>query len=257
MRSQTTGTVSDDEVSAEDAGADVVQERVRFAGPAGQLAGELAYPNRNAPSFAALIAGPHPYMGGTMANRLVECLAIHLAAVGGVSLRFDYGGTGDSDGRPIDVAASMSAFWETGHAPEDPDRVEDAAAAAAYVASLAAPQVVLVGYSFGCYAAARGWRSSTPAGVVLISPTVSRHELGFLRHWEAPTFVVHSNNDFATPADSVKAWFDTLPEPKRRLCMDDGDHFFRGAEESVAAMCADFVLQSAVEVPIGTEDRPA
>jgi alpha/beta superfamily hydrolase len=251
VRSSTAGTVSADELRA-----GTVRERVRFPGACGDLAGELAYPPRGKPSFATLIAGPHPYMGGTMSNRLVEALAMRLAWSGGVCLRFDYGGTGESDGRPIDVAASMSAFWESGHAPEDPDRVEDAAAAADYLASLGVSPLALVGYSFGCYAATRGWRVHEPVAAVLISPTVCRHEVRVPRSWRARTLVVHSHNDFATPAADVQAWFDGLAEPKERLCMEDGDHFFRGAEGSVAAVCAELVGRR-VEASMGKETGAA
>lgn len=225
--------------------AGVIHESVRFPGAAGLLGGELAYPDDGKPAFAALVIGPHPYMGGTMRNALVAAVADELARAGGVSLRFDYAGTGVSPGRPIDVAASMAEFWHTGHAPEDAQRLGDAAAAAGCLAKLGVSPLTVAGYSFG---AAAAWRLLA-AGTVrieaaaLISPTLARHDFAVpAGRWTPPALLVlHSQDDFCTPAQRVADWVAHLSAHVDYDCLEGGNHFFRGAEPDVARRVAGFM----------------
>lgn len=239
MRPTALADISTDRVDGQ-----AIFERLSFDGPSGRLCGELAYPSIGQPRFAALLVGPHPFMGGTMDNPLMKHVASALAEAGGVALRFDYGGTGGSEGRPIDVGDSMSAFWKTGHAPDDPDRILDVSAAREFLASLNIWPAVLVGYSFGCFAALSGWAGSAPQAAVLISPTVARHDFRSLTGWATPLLIVHSDNDFATPARAVEQWVETLPEPKQRCCIDGRDHFFRNTEHRVAQLCSRFICDA-------------
>lgn len=223
-----------------------IRELVRFHGGHGPLNGELAYPDDRDPEFAALIAGPHPYMGGTMCNRLVETLAETLTNSGGVTLRFDYAGAGASAGPKIDVAASMAEFWKTGHAPEDNDRIGDAISAARCLRNLNIKPVVLVGYSFGAYAVWRVGRENLTSvdAMILVSPTISRHAFTWPDSDFAvcpPTLVIHSESDFATPAFEVANWAACNPHAVRRVWLLRGDHFFRGQETQVVSLALEFI----------------
>lgn len=221
-----------------------IRESVAIVRGRRRLSGELSYQADANPAFAALVIGPHPYMGGTMQNALVTAITEALAEAGGLSLRFDYGGTGLSEGPRIDVAASMSAFWETGHAPEDPDRLEDAVAAFAFLDSLAVHPRILVGYSFGASAA---WRlacreSATLAGLALVSPTLSRHP--FPTAWPPRArrlLVIHSTDDFCTAESAVGEWVRSLPAGVEYSRHVGGNHFFRGAEHRIGQEVAEFI----------------
>lgn len=223
---------------------DQMRESIAIGPPGRRLGGELAYAPDTEPDFAALVIGPHPYMGGTMQNALIAAMARALARAGGVSLRFDYAGTGRSRERAtMDVAASMSAFWKTGHAPEDPERLADAEAAFQSLDALGVQPLLLVGYSFG---AAAAWRlvqaeAADVAGVALISPTLSRHDFaratgGPLR----PTLVIHSRDDFCTPEPVVAAWVRSQSTPIQYSCHPAGNHFFRGDEHRIGLEVAHF-----------------
>lgn len=226
----------------------VVREVVSFNAAEGRLHGELAYPFDAEPTFAALIVGPHPYMGGTMHNALVTCLAEELAAAGGVSLRFDFSGSGASDGPALDLAASMAQFWSTGHAPEDPTRLRNAETALDYLEQLRVRPVALVGYSFGAAAAWGLWRTRAAhvASLALISPTLTRH--GFASPPSAvgapAVLVIHSVDDFCTPHRKVADWVGALPFPATFICHDAGNHFFRGSEQMIAQEVTAFVSGS-------------
>lgn len=221
---------------------DPVCERVRIQGNTGLLSGELAYA-WDSPVGSCLLLNPHPYMGGRMDNPVIQAMAAHLASQGWITLRFDYAGVGESEGPPIDVASSMAVFWETGHAPIDDGMLADAASAAEWLESQADLPLALIGYSFGAFAAST-LIERAPSAMILISPTITRHDFSPLEAFGAPKLVLYGENDFATPRGQLDAWYNALSEPKSLQCIDGGDHFFRGQEQVVAGRCLEFLTAS-------------
>ena len=68
-------------------------------GPAGKLEAVFWTPAHGAqPGFAAVVCHPHPLFGGTLHNKVVYQAAKALDACGGAVLRFNFRGTGRSDG---------------------------------------------------------------------------------------------------------------------------------------------------------------
>lgn len=222
--------------------SEVLQEIVRIDSSRGWLAGELAYAESDV-TAAVLLINPHPLMGGRMDNRLVVRLAERLSRSGIACLRFDYGGVGESDGDPVDVAASMTQFWDTGTAPEDPLMVEDAKAALEWLRQNVDRPIAVIGYSFGAYAATRIVDSAV-ASLILITPTISRHDYTHFQNIDLATLIVHSDNDFATDLSQLKAWIETLPGPTSTRSFPGADHFFRAQESNVADACAEFVVRT-------------
>lgn len=223
---------------------DIMQERVWIDGPR-RLAGELAYPMGDDPVGAALLVNPHPYMGGSMHNNVIAHLHAALATAGLVTLRFDYSGVGESAGGPIDVAKSMAEFWATNHAPVDALMIEDAACAMKWLRERTRLPLCIVGYSFGCHVATRIVPDDA-ASLALISPTITHHEFapGFPRG--APTLVITSDNDFATPITRFDAWLKDVAQSdvQATCCIAGAQHFFLGQEPQVSARVAEFALLS-------------
>ena len=220
---------------------EVTRERVSISGPRGLLAGELAYP-AGRPNYVCAIFSPHPHMGGSADNNLVAAIAEGVAEAGGVSLRFDYAGVGRSEGPPMDVSASMAAFWETGRAPEDPHMLADAAAASQWLSDMGRGlPLLLVGYSFGAYVAAQCCGDLRPAAIAAISPTLTQHDFSPLRDADSPPLIViYSDDDFATPLTRTQAFLASLPRPAQSYCVTGGEHFFRGSEPVVTRIVTDF-----------------
>ena len=70
-----------------------------LAGPAGKLEAILWMPAAGVqPRFAAVVCHPHPLFGGTLHNKVVYQAAKALDAQGGAVLRFNFRGTGLSEG---------------------------------------------------------------------------------------------------------------------------------------------------------------
>src|SRR5581483_6072513 len=83
-----------------------------------------------------LVGSPHPKLGGSMQNGVVNELAYAAARCGRASLRFDYEGVGASEGEVSD----------------DPERAaKDMKDALDHLLeTTSAPTAAVAGYSFGC-----------------------------------------------------------------------------------------------------------
>ena len=209
----------------------VVNEEVRFMAGPHLLHGELAYPEEGRALGAVVIAGPHPLLGGDMRNNVVRGLGDGLARRGLLTLRFNYRGVGRSQGPRVDVGKHLAEFWRTSHAPGEMDFWHDVQAAVEF-AQGAAPglPVTLVGYSFGC-ALLPHVRPRDPAALVLVAPTVGKHDYASFRSVSRPLLVVASEDDFATDARQLEDWFGTLAMPRQLVRQRCDNHFFRGHED--------------------------
>jgi alpha/beta superfamily hydrolase len=208
-----------------------VLENVVFPAGPHKLHGELAYPETGSVRAAAVLAGPHPLLGGNMHNNVVRALGDGLAHKGMLTLRFDYRGVGRSQGPPVDVARNLAAFWQTSHVPGEMDFWTDLQAAIALVRQTATGlPLALVGYSFGCALLPLLPPADDLVALVLVAPTVARHDYDAYRAVRSPLLVVASEDDFATDADHLEEWFGKLSMPRQLVRRRCDNHFFRGHE---------------------------
>jgi alpha/beta superfamily hydrolase len=210
---------------------DLVVEAIRFRCGPWQLAGELAYAGDAASCAAAVIAGPHPLLGGTMTNNVVRALGDGLARQGIVTLRFDYRGVGASEGPAADVAGQLAEFWRTSRVNEEAGFAEDLATAVAFLRSVAGASVPLamVGYSFGCsLLASVDAPAATP--LALVAPTVGTHAYESFAAATGAKLVIAPDGDFAADGPKLSEWFERLRAPRVLLRPKRDGHFFRGHE---------------------------
>lgn len=206
--------------------ADILEESLHIASPSGSLPAVLAYPFAGTPCGAVLVAGPHPLMGDSLQNNVVRAVARGMAEHGFVSLRFAYGGAGPT-------IESMHDFWQTGHAPDDPIRIDDAQAALEQLQRICSQPILLIGYSFGAWVISDLLSRSTPRKLVLIGPTLRQHSNAAVQQSNVPKLIIMGNNDFATPIEFVRDWFEIVREPKKLVVIDAAEHFYRGQEEQL------------------------
>lgn len=114
----------------------LLERPVIVPSPAGCLDG-IYLRGSEAPSV--LVGSPHPLLGGSMQNAVVNEVAYAAARCGRASLRFDYRGVGASEGEPSDDAERAS---------------EDMKAALDHLLeSSGLKNAAIAGYSFGCWPA--------------------------------------------------------------------------------------------------------
>ncbi len=183
-------------------------------GPAGRLEALLEEPE-TPPHRACLVCHPHPLYGGTMHNKVVHRVARGLRRAGGAVLRFNFRGSGRSQGT-----------YDKGIG-----ELEDARAALGWLrARYPSLPYTLAGFSFGARIVLRLGCAARDAErlIALGLPTHGALPEG-LSQCAAPKVFIQSTHDQYGPKEELEALFTRLPEPKRLIWIEANDHFFAGA----------------------------
>jgi len=194
-------------------------ESLFLPGSAGRLEALLEEPEEGAPREAALVCHPHPRHGGTMHNKVVYRIARGLRRRGLAVLRFNYRGVNLSEGS---------------YAHGEGER-EDARVALDYLRGRY-PELpyTLAVFSFGSRIVLQlGCAQAGARRVIAVGfPTVYK-DREYLDGCTVPRIFVQSTRDEFGPVEELKAFVETLPEPKQVILVEAGDHFFAGALETL------------------------
>ena len=186
-------------------------EKVLIDGAAGQIEVDISDPgggSGNERRGIALIAHPHPLMGGTKGNKVVTTLARALYALGNVTLRPNFRGVGGTQGEH----------------DEGRGETDDLLAVARYAQQrFGALPLTCAGFSFGSFVQTRVIRHITARQLVLVAPAVSRFETGGV---PAGTLVIHGELDDVVPLTAVFDW--ARPQNLPVVVIPGGEHFFHG-----------------------------
>ena len=166
---------------------------LELQGPAGLLEAELLEPE-TPPVFVATVAHPHPLYGGDMDNHVVDAAAKAVEGLGGAALRFNFRGTGRSEGR------------------HDAGRGEiDDLATCEQELRRRFPRLprLGIGYSFGAVVTtARLPQANTaldpPAGLLLIAPPLTHYDFEDAATACVPVAVVYGQLDGFTPPAMIR-----------------------------------------------------
>ena len=194
-------------------------------GPAGQLEALLNPGSPEAP-FAALVCHPHPLGGGTLHNKVVYHAMKALQSLGLPVLRFNFRGTGLSEGvhdngrgEQDDVRAALDWLDREFHRP-----------------------LLFAGFSFGAYVGLQTCCGDPRvAGLVALGLPVHAegrdYQYDFLGACRQPKLFVSGNRDQYGPVAKVEAAVHLAAEPKELVWIADADHFFtpRTGEPSAAS----------------------
>jgi alpha/beta superfamily hydrolase len=183
-------------------------------GPTGRLEGLLNVGSPNA-THTALVAHPNPIFGGTMHNKVVFHAMKALHSFGFPVLRFNFRGTGLSEGNH-----------------DGRDEVRDVEAAIEWLKREFRLPIIFAGFSFG---AARGLRACCPdpdvrALISLGTPVEAEGRLysyKFLADCQKPKLFLSGDHDQFGPHEALEEVVASAAEPKE-LVFVPGDHFFEG-----------------------------
>ena len=209
--------------------------KINFQGPVGLIEASLDLPDelRHAPSSykprgIALVAHPHPLLGGTMDNKVAQTLARTFAQLGYVTLRPNFRGVGategvhdDGKGEAQDLLAVIawmkdSFSWQgikelEGHAW--PQLVEEL-------------PLAMAGFSFGSYVSSYVVKELTekneaPERLIMVGSATSKWDVAPV---PKDTIVIHGEVDDVIPLTSVLDW--ARPQELTVQVIPGADHFF-------------------------------
>jgi alpha/beta superfamily hydrolase len=181
-------------------------------GPAGRLevAADLPPPHE-ARRAVAVVAHPNPPDGGTMHNKVVTMCARALAELGVPAVRFNFRGTGHSEGS-----------FDNGRG-----EVLDLLAVARW-AQAARPdaQLWLAGFSFGAWVALQAARQLPVQQMISIAPPVGFRDFTGVLAPSCPWLLIQGEQDEVVDAAKVFEWAAKQQPAPTVVRMPDTGHFF-------------------------------
>jgi len=200
-----------------------------LAGPVGHLEALL---NSGSPDahYAALVCHPHPMGGGTMHNKVVYHVMKALNGLGLPVLRFNFRGTGRSEGthddgrgEQDDVRAALDWLDKEFHRP-----------------------ILFAGFSFGSNVGMRACCGDPRVhGLMALGLPVTAegrtYTYRYLPTCTQPKLFLSGDHDPYGPMEAVEAIVATAPEPKQLVWIKDAEHFFVGKLDQVQAAIVDWV----------------
>ena len=191
-------------------------QSVDLHGPAGRLEALLNFGAEDA-AYATVVTHPHPLFGGTMHNKVVFHAMKALNGFGFPVLRFNFRGTGASEGE-----------HDNGRG-----EVDDVRAALEYMKDEFRRPLIFAGFSFG---AAVGLQAACPdpevKAIISIGTPVQAenrvYQYNFLRQCGKPKLFISGDHDQFARQEELRELVDAVAEPKKLVLIHGGDHFFAG-----------------------------
>jgi alpha/beta superfamily hydrolase len=191
-------------------------------GPMGRLEALLNSGADNA-THAAVVCHPHPLFGGTLHNKVVFHTMKALNSFGFPVLRFNFRGTGLSEG-------------EHDHGKGE---VDDVRTALDWLDAEYHLPLVFAGFSFGAAIGLRAAYSDPRVAAVIgigtpVVPVAADAEearvytFDFMRDCAKPKFFVSGARDQFGPRAKLEELVASLPQPKKLVLIEGADHFFEG-----------------------------
>jgi uncharacterized protein len=204
-----------------------------LGGPAGRLEALLNAGSPDA-THAAVVCHPHPLYGGTLHNKVVFHTMKALNGFGFPVLRFNFRGTGLSEGEHANGVGE----------------VEDVRAALDWIEHEFKLPIIFAGFSFGAAAGLRAAYSDdrVDALIALGLPAVAVedrvYDFEFLRECAKPKLFVSGSRDQFAPPGKLEALVNTFADPKKLVRIEAEDHFFEGRLREMHTAIEDWVRET-------------
>jgi uncharacterized protein len=167
----------------------------------------------------AVICHPHPLYGGSMRNNVVEALEEGFMLSGFSTLRFNFRGVG----------------WSEGAYDEGEGEVRDVLAACAHLRGVLGEgaRLVLAGYSFGAWCAARAASQVKELeDLFLVAYPFSRYDAAPIRAFRGRLYFVGGSQDDISPLDQLMSVYENV-EGEKHLKVLPTSHFYAGVEDEL------------------------
>ena len=209
------------------------QSAISFRSGRLNLDGIISIPDGISGDLPALVVcHSHPMLGGSMDDAVVVAICRATDAIGAATLRFNFRGGGDSDGRFTNGA----------------EEHRDARAALDVLRrwpGVSGKRVAIAGYSFGAAMILVGFRRLKAArAVALVAPTVQSVRNKRFQQDARPRLVIASRDDKIAPSLAIQQELAGARQPLRFEELETADHSMRGHEAEIGQIVADFVSSS-------------
>ena len=183
----------------------------------GVLAGEGLW-HRAAGAAGVVICHPHPLMGGSMHNNVVETVRDVFSSCDYSTLRFNFRGVGES----------------TGCYDEGRGEKQDITSACEFIKSQGVEKITLVGYSFGAWVCCRllADKPSLIGSAILISPPQKYFDFDWMGLEDAVEFIICGARDPFCDVDDLRKKAEDIHSKLTILRV--ADHFYAGQEADLA-----------------------
>ena len=168
--------------------------------------------NTKSRTKAVVITHPHPLHGGNMHNAVVDLIAGVYEDGGWTTLRFNFRGTGGSQG----------------NFDEGVGEQRDLQAAIEYLRLQGYAGIDLAGYSFGAWVIARWTQANTGAGhrIFLVSPPVAFLDFDGIASIPGLEAVFVGSRDMFGPAEQIETCVPRWRSGAGLHLIEGADHFF-------------------------------
>jgi hypothetical protein len=196
-------------------------QTLSIPGPAGNLEALLVEGQPGA-RYTALVTHPHPKGGGTMHNKVVYRAAKTMQSLGLATLRFNFRGTGLSEGDHDEGRGEQ----------------EDVRAALDWLHTRYELPVLAVGFSFGAYVGLRACcgHANVPGFAALGLPVAAEgrnYSYDFLAGCTKPKLFLSGGADQFGPQATLVRIVASAAQPATLVIVPEADHFFAGKLEQM------------------------
>jgi len=200
-----------------------MEEHVGFA--SGGLILEGRYTQR-AKTVGAIITHPHPLYGGDMANPVVESLVRSFNRKNISTLRFNFRGTGKSEGSHDGGVGER----------------QDVLSAISFLLQKGVTSIYLAGYSFGAWVIAHVQQLPAEVdGMIFISPPLAFLSFQDVHSLPLLQLVITGEEDEIAPVHSIR---DALEGWNSTACfevIDYADHFYFGCFDALEGVMHNYL----------------
>ena len=193
----------------------MIEENIRFHSEGLLIEGLLCMQEGER---GVVITHPHPLYGGTMYNQVVETLVTIYQGKGFSTLRFNFRGTGDSEGvydqgkgEKADVRSALRYMYDRGKRDLD-----------------------MAGYSFGAWVNAKIKDTEFMLNrIIMISPPVIFLDFSFLSFNPKIEVVITGGKDDIAAVDKIGSLIHTWNPGAHFEVIEGADHFYSGSIDAL------------------------
>ena len=182
--------------------------------------------HKSAEEQGVIICHPHPLMGGSMQNNVVDAIQEAFAAENFTTLRFNFRGVGRS----------------TGIYDEGRGEMEDILSAREYLINKGISNIFFAGYSFGSWVGSKviARNNNIFTDSVFISPPNNYFDFDWVKLTANIGLIICGDNDQFCGPEAIKK---QMKEMRVKLKIISGaDHFYMGKEKELKNVLRKYII---------------